>query len=125
MSHERDEQLSENLLALLGEEDFVRLVEWRGGTRLYVSERDVSTIAAALGDDVASKLAARYGNTIISVPLARALRARKYRQASLSNAEIALKLGITERGVDRLFKRMPAPPRRPKKVDPRQLKLFG
>ena len=44
MSHERDEQLSENLLALLGEADFVRLVEWRGGTRLYVPSRDLSTI---------------------------------------------------------------------------------
>lgn len=125
MSQERDEQLSENLLALLGEEDFVRLVEWRGGTRLYVPSRDVSTIAAELGDEAAQRLARAYSGATLAVPLARALRARKYRAAACSNAEIARKLGITESGVERLFKRMPNRPAKAKKVDPRQLKLFG
>lgn len=124
MSQERDEQLSENLLALLGEADFVRLVEWRGGTRLYVQLLDISPIAAAIGDAAAQKLARAYGGARLRVPLARGLRARRMREAGLANAEIALRLGITESGVERLFKRSPVKIVRRRVADPRQTSLL-
>jgi len=57
------------------------------------------------------------------VPLARELRARHYRERGSSNAEIALKLGMSETGVNRLFKAMPDKPVKGCR-DPRQGSLF-
>ena len=53
---------------------------------------------------------------------ARDLRARHYRAGGMSNGEIATRLGITEKGVERLFHRMDAPP---VKGSAAQLSLFS
>ena len=102
--------LSAMLLDLLGADDFVRLAEKRGGTRLFVPASGWSDLAQIIGEDAARKLAARWGGDYIRVPLAREVRARHYRAHGASNAEIALKLGMTETGVNRLFKAMPNKP---------------
>lgn len=124
MSETKDEGLSADLLEILGEADFLQLVERYGGQRLYVPAGDEDTaVVRALGRKAARLLAASYGRTYLRIPLARAFRARQYRAAGMSNAEIARKLVITETGVDKLFSRMDDKPA--KGVDPRQLKLFG
>jgi DNA-binding transcriptional regulator LsrR (DeoR family) len=115
--------LSAELKKLLGLDDFVRLAEAYGGTRLFVPARDAETkLARTLGQAVAARLAERYAGTYLRVPLAREERARQYRQRNASNAEIARRLGITESGVDKLFSRMADKPA--KGVDPRQGNLF-
>lgn len=118
-----DERLSPMLLDLLGPSDFVRLAEKKGGTRLFVPASGWADLARLIGDDAARKLAARWGGDYIRVPLAKKLRARHYRAAGASNAEIALKLGMTETGVNRLFKDMPDKPAKGS-CDPRQGNLF-
>ncbi len=115
--------LSAELNKLLGMDDFVRLAEAFGGTRLFVPAKEVDTkVERALGRDVARKLSRRYAGTYLRVPLAREERARQYRARGRSNAEIARALGITETGVDKIFRRMPETPR--KGTDPRQGQLF-
>lgn len=94
--------------ALIGEEALVRLAEAFGGTRLYVPEsmpRD-HEIVQAIGAEAAKRLRDRLAPDVIRVPLARELRARHYRAAGKSNAQIARALGITETGVDKLFARV-------------------
>ncbi len=109
------------LATLIGEDAFVRLAEAFGGTRLYVpiSINADHEIAKAVGLDAAERLVERLAPDVIKVPLARELRARHYRAAGHSNAQIARKIGITESGVEGLFRRMPNPP-----VKGGQLTLF-
>jgi DNA-binding transcriptional regulator LsrR (DeoR family) len=100
------------LATLIGEDAFVRLAEAFGGTRLYVPIGVTADheIAKAVGLDAAKRLVERLAPDVVRVPLARELRARHYRAAGKSNAQIARKLGITESGVEKLFGRMPDPP---------------
>ncbi|MDT7533750.1 hypothetical protein OVY48_09970 [Sphingobium sp. SA2] len=95
------------LIALMGEDAFVALTEAFGGRRLYVpgtiaADHDISR---AIGADAATRLSERIAPDVIRVPLARDLRARRYRAAGLSNGAIATRLGITEPAVNKLFKR--------------------
>lgn len=93
--------------AILGDTAMIALAEQFGGSRLYVPERINAdhAIVQAIGIDAATTLAERSGGTAIRVPLARELRATHYRSQGDSNGRIARKLGITESGVERLFKR--------------------
>lgn len=123
MMERRQEALSAALLALLGPAGLIALAEKRGGTRLFVPAGRTESLATLVGDAAAQKLAARYGGDYIRVPLARELRARHYRAQGASNAEIAIKLGITETGVNHLFRAMPNKPVKGSN-DPRQGNLF-
>lgn len=107
------------LVELIGEAAFVRLAEAFGGTRLYVPAKMAADhpIVAAVGKDAAILMVERLAPDVIKVPLAREVRARHYRARGLSNARIASALGITERGVERLFERLP------READP-QLDMF-
>lgn len=100
-----------DLPSLIGEPALVRLAEAFGGTRLFVPTKmtDDHAIVAAIGLDAAFRLRDRLAPDYIRVPLARELRARHYRAQGLSNAQIARKLGVTEPGVNAMFKRH-APP---------------
>ena len=121
------ERLEDELLALLGAEDFIRLVEAYGGERRYIPKSETGTeISGKLGEGVAAQLAKRFGGDELSIPLARGFRARQYRADRLNNREIAKRLGISVNGVEKLFRRRPAarPPRR-RQADPRQTDLFG
>lgn len=98
------------LEALIGEEALVRLAEAFGGTRLHVPDKigERDEIARAIGLEAARALSARLAPDVIRVPLARDLRARHYEAANLSHGQIARKLGMTEKGVDRLLARLRA-----------------
>ena len=106
------EQLSDDLVALLGDDGFLALVEAVGGRRLDVPQTIGADheIAEAIGEDNAARLSERYAPAQLRIPLAREERARHYRAGGLSNGKIATRLGMTEPGVDKLFARMDAPP---------------
>jgi len=121
------EDLTNDLLALLGDDGFYALVEAHAGVRLYVpSDPDRSELPSTIGVDGAYRLAKAYPGGYIRVPLAREFRARRYVDAEMSNRDIARRLGLTESGVERLLKRArkrePLQPRR--KKDPRQIEMF-
>ncbi len=85
------------LVALLGEEATLRLLEKRGGTRVYLSDpEEHRTISELVGIDGAGKLNAAYGRTQIKVPLGRTWRVLCYRAQGMSYRETALKAGCTE-----------------------------
>jgi DNA-binding CsgD family transcriptional regulator len=95
------------LQELIGTEAFVALAEEFGGTRLFipVGMGADHPIARAVGLPAARLLSQRLAPDVLKVPLAREERARHYRDQRLSNAQIARRLGITEGGVERLFRR--------------------
>jgi lambda repressor-like predicted transcriptional regulator len=87
----------EALVRLIGPEATLKLVESRGGTRLYVSEAiEGMTIADIVGVDAARILASEYGRDRIKIPLARPWRVLCYRARGLSYRAIALRAGCTE-----------------------------
>lgn len=106
------DRLTAELIALLGEQAFLTLTQAFGGRRLYVPNQiaDDHEIARAIGLVAAHRLSERMSPAQIRVPLARELRAHHYRQAGMSNGEIATRLGLTETGVDKMFRRMQNPP---------------
>lgn len=99
--------LAETLTELIGVRAYLALVEHYGGTRLFVAKTPSrSGLSDKIGHEAAEKLTEAYAAEYIKVPLDRELRARHYKTQGLSNAEIARRLGITESGVERLFKRV-------------------
>lgn len=122
-----EHHLSRHLVQILGEEDFVRLCQELGGTRVYVPYhcRPESELVDAVGVEACEKLSRALAPATIRVPLARRERALYYRAAGLSNPQIARKLGITETGVDKLFGREVSLPDRPGSArSDRQLSLL-
>lgn len=123
----RDLKLTHHLRAILGDDGFIRLVEALGGTRIYVSweMKDTSEVVQAVGRVAANKLSNAFAPATIRVPLARRERALYYRKTGLSDARIASKLGMTENGVGKLFRREVGLPDRPGSAkNPSQLDLF-
>lgn len=98
----------EELIELIGEAAMIRLAEEFGGTRLYVPAAmgPAAPIARAVGMEAAARLAAQYSPDKIKVPLARELRASHYHASGLSYARIAVRLGMTETGVEKLMRRL-------------------
>jgi hypothetical protein len=123
--HER--HLTLQLQKILGMEGFVRLCQALGGTRLYVPHafRADHDLVGAVGAELADKLSRAMAPATIRVPLGRRERALQYRAEGMSDAKIALQLGITENGVGRLFAREPDLPDRPGSAkNERQLTLL-
>lgn len=119
-----ESRIISELISLLGEADFIRLSEEFGGIRLYVAENtNSSQIVDKMGNQIAARLAEHYLKNYLKVPLAHQLRARHYRATGMSNAQVARKLGMTESGVEKLFRREPAEYRR-SKADARQIDMF-
>lgn len=102
------EQLSSELLGTLGKHGLLELLEHYAGCRLFVPKMDgeASNIIPRLSRDVSLKLSERFGGDSLRVPIMREFRALCLRNEGLSNAKIARSLGITEPGVDHLFKRL-------------------
>ena len=113
------EDLSADLLATLGEDDFIRLVEVHGGLHLYIpTDLSRSELPTAIGMDAAARLSKKYSPSYIRVPVAKEVRAVRYHIDGATNREIARRLGITENSVNRLLKR--ARTKDPKKVRPKK-----
>ena len=123
-----DTPLFELLRARLPEEVLLRLIEWRGGRRLYVPREPAALanrgLSAALGPGAAEVLAARFGGEYILVPLAKRWRARLYRGRGLSYGEIAVRLGCSESAVWRHLRAPDAAPPHSRARDERQRDLF-
>lgn len=118
------DSLTAELQELLGDAGFMQLVECYGGLRIYIPNNPEKS-DLYLDDSNLIKLARRYGGNSLRIPLARFTRARHYRLSGMSDRDIARRLGITETGVEKLFRRQPVkrPPRQPK-TDPRQIDMF-
>ncbi|KNY13622.1 hypothetical protein AKG11_28220 [Shinella sp. SUS2] len=119
--------LTNELLAKLGEDDFLLLVERAGGARLYVpGDLTRSDLPSLVGVEMADRLSKLYRNNYIRVPLARDIRISRYRKAGMSNREIARTLGISESGVDKAIQRgkRRRPADFPKKKDERQMDML-
>lgn len=101
--------IEKELIEYIGEEAFLKLVENFAGTRLYVPtlyHNEPSQVETVLGRQAAEELNRYYGGSRLFVPLSREFRASHYRKNGMSNMRIALKLGITEKGVETLFRRL-------------------
>lgn len=121
------------LMELIGEAALIRLAETFGGTRLYVPSNMPTDhpIIAAIGTEAAKVLVERMAPDQIIVPLVREPRARQYRAIGWSNSQIARALGMTEKGVELMFRRMADAPLKGSgkvanaPVDTDQLDLFA
>ncbi|MCC7097290.1 MAG: hypothetical protein IT472_08935 [Thermomonas sp.] len=120
--------LKAHLLAVLGEDLFIRLCQELGGTRRYIASnpRADGELIDALGDEGAARLSEALAPATIRIPLARRERALFYRAQGLSDGRIARRLGMTETGVSKLFAREGGLPARPANTHkgPRQLPLL-
>jgi hypothetical protein len=90
------------LVRLIGAEATLKLIEAHGGRRLDVprSVNQGSLLPRQIGLLPARILVERYAGGRLRVPLARAWRARIYRERDgLSYAEIAVRLGASDRSV--------------------------
>lgn len=102
------ENLSAELLAILGKDGLCELLEHYAGTRLYVPKMngEASTVIPHLTRATSLKLSERYGTDYLVVPLMREFRAICLRQQGLAIEKIARRLGMTARGVERIFERL-------------------
>jgi CRP-like cAMP-binding protein len=100
--------LCQDLINSIGLDAAIQLAESFAGTRLYFPKqvKENHAIAEAVGLSAAETLRGMYVGTTIIVPLMREQRAVRYRNLGMSHARIAVRLGITEKGVARLFHRI-------------------
>ena len=102
------ENLSAELLVILGKDGLYELLEHYAGTSLYVPKMngEASTVIPHLTRATSLKLSERYGTDYLFVPLMREFRAICLRQQGLAVEKIARRLGMTARGVERIFERL-------------------
>lgn len=89
-------QMHAQLLALIGDEMTLKLIELYGGTRLYIPNGPhvgTLTLAQQLSPAAEIALAGEYGGLQLKIPLAKAWRARIYCQRGMKHPEVARKLG--------------------------------
>jgi hypothetical protein len=106
----------------LGLDDTLRFLEAFGGTEIYIATNpgSRSSVAGLVGYPKAKALAAISHRLQRRVPLAREWRAAVYYSQGLKKAQIARKIGVTDKTVRLWLKRdCPAP-----QTDPNQLSLF-
>lgn len=105
-----------DLVDVIGMKAAMRIVEKRGGIRLYVpkSAKDDHSLSTLIGLDNLEELVKIYGGEEIEIPRCEeALRAVRQRQIiadlqSGSCAEVALRHGYTERGLRLMLRRAEA-----------------
>lgn len=94
------------LADVIGATALMCLIEARAGTRVYIPRGAApdGKLSQIIGVEAAHRAAAAWGGDTITVPVARAWRARQYRAAGLSWAAIAHRLGCHEDTVWRLLR---------------------
>ena len=112
------------LVELIGPEAALRLVEARGGTRIYVGGRDGGALAEIVGVDAATALHARYGREDLKVPIARPWRVLCYLAMGLSQEAAALKAGCSRNTVQRAVAEFGHPGGRQPRPASSQLDMF-
>lgn len=119
-----EEVLIKRVRAILDEDSFVLLAQELGGTRVYLPLKlsDDHDVIGAIGRTAAEALVRELAPAWLRVPLARRERALYWRARGLSNARIARKVGMSETGVEKLFRREEDLP--PKPSSGRQLQLL-
>jgi hypothetical protein len=93
------------LVQIVGPAAALKLIERRGGTRIYVPKQPSAWLVEALGEAAAAALAEAMGGDDLQVPLGRAWRVLVYDAQGLSQAAIALRLGCVVRSVRRILAR--------------------
>ncbi|WP_156840448.1 hypothetical protein [Novosphingobium aquimarinum] len=103
----KSSDLSDEILALLGEELTVKLAETLGGRRVYIPicVREKNVLSAAIGCDAAELMSEQFAPAMLRIGIFRTLRAHHYKSQGLSAGQIATRLCMTETGVDKLFRR--------------------
>ncbi|SIP95700.1 hypothetical protein [Bosea sp. TND4EK4] len=95
---------------LVGADATLKLLEARGGTRLWIPERsEDSTLAEIVGLDAAVQLYRKYGAGEIKVPLGRQWRVLCYIAMGLNRSQTALRAGCTENTVHDILQRLGRP----------------
>lgn len=105
---EEHEDTLGTLIAILGPEPVLRLLEAFGGMRIYISvyaQRD-GPIANVVGFPGAKVLTERFGGASLRLPHAKPWRARLYREQGWRYGKIAHTLGVTETSVHRWLREM-------------------
>lgn len=106
------------LVDMVGEDAALRLIEARGGTRIYVADPAPGTeLAKLVGLDGATAMHERYGRGWVRVPLARPWRVLCYLARGMNRTQTALKAGCSENTVSDIVGRYGRP-------NPRQPDLF-
>ncbi|WP_070998512.1 hypothetical protein [Brucella inopinata] len=103
------DSLENELRGYLGDDAFLKLVERFAGKRLFIAKlcrQKPSQVECLINRRTAEILSRYYGGSYVNVPMARSFRAVRYRNQGLSNSRIAVKLGITENGVEKIFQRL-------------------
>jgi transcriptional regulator with XRE-family HTH domain len=95
----------EPIASRIGAAATLALIEAHGGCRVFVARQpnQGSELARDIGLPAARALAERWGGEWLIVPLARAWRVRLYRLRGDTHREIARRLGITEKQVQKLL----------------------
>lgn len=94
------------LVELIGEAAALRLLEQRGGTRVYVSDPEEGrALVDIVGLDAAAAMRRKYGATRVKLPVGRQWRVLCYKAMGLSRPKIALRAGCSETTVDDIVKR--------------------
>lgn len=107
------------LVALIGEEAALRLLEARGGTRLWIPAKTAEGVLAGIvGLDAAEAMYRQYGAGEIKVPFGRQWRVLCYIAMGLNRTQAALRAGCTENTVHDILQRHGRPAAA-------QLDLFG
>lgn len=107
------------LVDLIGEEAALRLLEARGGTRVYCADpSEDRSLVAIIGLDAAAKMRAKYGANRVKVPVGRQWRVLCYKAMGLAHSKIALRAGCSETTVGDILNRYGRP-------TPIQFDLFG
>lgn len=113
------------LVELIGPEAALRLVEARGGARVYVCDPAAGgAIVDIIGVDATTALHARYGADTIKVPIARPWRVLCYLAMGLSQEQAALKAGCSRNSVQRALDKFGHPDGRAGRPATSQLDMF-
>ena len=100
----------QKLVELLGEAAALRLIEARGGTRIYVADPTPETeLTQLVGLDGAAAMHDRYGRGWYRVPVARPWRGLCYIAQGMNRTQAALKAVCHENTVDDIIRRYGRP----------------
>jgi len=98
------------LVELIGGEATLKLLEARGGTRLWIPKKSTDGVLAGIvGVDAAEAMAKHYGSGEIMLPIGRPWRVLCYIAMGLNRTQTALKAGTSEKVVHGILQRFGRP----------------